>query len=320
MADTTRTDMQIHGTRAERVQDSILHAALWSARRLPYARRVPMFGALARASATVAPGFRRRILENLDYVWPEMTDDRRRDIAAQSLDNFGRALIEHFSMSEVAARMADVPPVGPGVEQLQALQSSGKPAIILTGHFGNHEAVWICLLSQGLRTGGFYRPMSNPYTNARYVAAAQFPGVGPLFSQDRAGMGRLLRHLKGGGNVLMLNDLYVGSGVEMEFLGRPAMTSLSAAELSLRMDAPMFPAFATRQPDGLTFRVDIEAPIPPGDAESMTAAFNRSIAARIEDDPGQWYWIHRRWKRKWNRGKGMEGDPHPAALPRRKAK
>ena len=119
---------------------------------------------------------------------------------------------------------------------------------------------------------------------------------------------------------MILNDLYVGGGVELEFLGKPARTALSTAELALRMNAELIPFYGIRQADGVNFRVVLEAPIPRGTASEMTEAFNRSIARRIEEDPGQWFWTHRRWKRKWQGGAGMEPDLHPAALPRQKSR
>lgn len=313
------TDEDVSGTTAEWLQDRALRAAVWTARRLPYDRRVPVFGALARRAAGRFTTFHRRMLENLDYVWPDLDPERRRAIASEAGDNFGRALIEHYSMAELAERMADVVPTGLGASALRQAQADGRPVVLLTGHFGNYEAARLSLIAQGVPLGGLYRPMANPYMNRHYVASVEGLGSGPLFPQGRQGMGQMLRHLKAGGAAMILNDLYVGSGVEMDFLGKPAMTGLSAAELALKLGAALIPFYGIRNPDGLSFRVEVEPEIPPTDAITMTAAFNRSLEARIAETPGQWFWIHRRWKRKWNRGKGMEPGLHPAALPRRKS-
>jgi KDO2-lipid IV(A) lauroyltransferase len=315
--DTQPDNEAISGTWSERGQDMTFRAALWSARRLPYARRVPWFGSLARRLSGGPLPYRQRMLENLDYVWPDLPEARRREIADQAADNAGRTMIEHYSMGELAQRLAATPPTGPGYEILKATRAENRPVIILTGHYSNHETLWISATGQGIPLGGFYRPLSNPYMNRHYVDTVKALGSGPLFSQDRAGMGRLMRYLRGGGGVVMLNDLYVGMGVEMDFLGKPAMTGLTAADLALRLDAPLLPAFSTRLADGLSFRIEIGAPIPHSDPETMTAAYTRSLEARILADPGQWFWAHRRWKRKWNKGQGAAPDLHPAAMPTR---
>ena len=309
----------VSGSWAHWGTDAGLRSAIWAARRLPYEKRIAIFGALSRNVLTRVGKFSRRMHDNLDYIWPEMPAIERNHIVSDAADNIGRAAIEHYSMTELTERMAGIHPIGDGVSTLMESRERGQPAIILTGHFGNYEAIWANFHAHGVPLGGFYRPMGNPYVNRHYVETVKMPGSGPLFAQDRAGMGRLLRHLKGGGGVLMLNDLYVGSGIEMDFLGKPAMTALSAAELALRVDAPLLPAFSTRRADGVSFDIEVDAAIPPSDPETMTAAFNRAIEARIEKHPGQWFWMHRRWKKKWNRGKGMASDLHPAALPRRKS-
>ena len=84
----------------------------------------------------------------------------------------------------------------------------------------------------------------------------------------------------------------------LPFLGHPARTALSAAELALRLKADLIPFFATRLPDGVSFRVELDAPIPPSDPETMTLAITRALETRILAHPGQWFWVHRRWKKR----------------------
>jgi len=68
------------------------------------------------------------------------------------------------------------------------------------------------------------------------------------------------------------------------------------AEMALRHDAILVPAYGIRRADGLSFDVVVEDPIPPGTPEAMTQALNDSLGRLVDRHPGQWLWIHRRWK------------------------
>jgi KDO2-lipid IV(A) lauroyltransferase len=71
---------------------------------------------------------------------------------------------------------------------------------------------------------------------------------------------------------------------------------LVAAQLALKYDLPMVPAYGTRTGDGSQFDVEFEDAIPHTDSVTMTSAFNDSLSARILGCPEQWYWMLRRWK------------------------
>ena len=262
---------------------------------LPYRWRVPAMGWLMARVIGPPAGYRRRALQNLALVWPEMPLNQRERIATDALDNVGRALIENYSSGPFKARMAQVTPRGPGLAALQAARAAGRPVLLLTAHFGNYEAARACLLGQGVPVGALYRPMSNPYFNAHYIKTLNAMG-GPNLPKGRLGLAGFVRQLKTGGTMALFFDLHAADGTPVSFLGKPALTALSAAQLALRYDAAMIPVYATRRPDGLHFDVEIEEPIPHGSALEMTQAVTRSLEARIAQVPGQWFWIHRRWK------------------------
>ena len=261
---------------------------------LPYRMRVPLLGALMRHVFGPIAGYRRRAMDNLAMIWPELPLGKRRDIANQALDNAGRSLIENYSTAAFTARQSGVIPTGAGVAALELAMAAGRPVILVSGHFGNYEAARACLVARGARIGGLYRPMANPYFNAHYVQTMQAFG-GPIFAQGRTGTAGFVRHLKTGGLLVLLFD-QSATGEAIDFLGKPAQTALSAAELALRYGADLIPFYGTRQPDGLSFAVELETPIPPATALEMTQALTRSLEARVRQNPGQWFWIHRRWK------------------------
>jgi KDO2-lipid IV(A) lauroyltransferase len=51
-----------------------------------------------------------------------------------------------------------------------------------------------------------------------------------------------------------------------------------------------------RNPDSESFRVEIGVPIDHSDPLTMTQEATKSLEDRITKDPGNWFWIHRRWK------------------------
>jgi KDO2-lipid IV(A) lauroyltransferase len=262
---------------------------------LPYKLRIPMMGVVVQKVIGPLAGYRSRALNNLALIWPDMPLNRRREIAAKCLNNVGRTFIENYSAKDFPERMSSNAVVGEGVLALDAAVAAGKPVILVTGHYGNYEATRAALKARGLHIGGLYRDMKNPYFNAHYVKTMEAFG-GPVFAQGRRGTAGFVRHLKSGGQLVLLFDQHVFDAPAFDFLGQPANTALSAAELALRYDATLIPFYGIRQPDGLTFETVLEAPVPPSDAMTMTQAITDSLAERVLHDPTQWFWVHRRWR------------------------
>ncbi|WP_286759999.1 MULTISPECIES: lysophospholipid acyltransferase family protein [Sulfitobacter] len=262
---------------------------------LPYKARIAFVGWVVQHVIGPVAGYRARALENLAMIWPQMPQERRAEIASKCLNNVGRSFIENYSARDFPKRMAKNTPTGAGVAALEKAAEQGKPVILVTGHYGNYEAMRACLVARGYDIGGLYRNMKNPYFNAHYVQTMEAFG-GPVFPQGRRGTAGFVRHLKDGGQLVLLFDQHVFGAPALDFLGQPANTALSAAELALRYDALLIPFYGIRQADGVSFDTVLEAPVPHSDAVTMTQALNDSLTARVEADPGQWFWVHRRWR------------------------
>lgn len=282
------------GLRA-RAENAVIMGMIGLALRLPMARRVAFMGWLAQHVVAPLSGANRRIRANLAHVMPDLPEPEVRRICRSVTNNFGRTMIEIFSGDEFLRTAAHMPVEGPGLAALEAARAEGRPVVLVTAHLGNHEAARSALRARGYQIGGLYMPMANAAFNRHYVAAMSRFG-GPLFARGREGLAGMLRHLRGGGMLGMLIDHYVEHGEILDFAGKPARTALSAAEVALRHKALLIPVYAIRQPDGVSFRIVMEEPVPHSDPVTMTQVLNDSIAAQVRAHPEQWFWVHRRWK------------------------
>lgn len=282
-------------TLRHRIEDGATALVIGTARLLPYRWRVPAMGAFSRF--VLGPlAMNRRIRANLRHVWPDLPRADIRRICHEVADNFGRSLIELHSGPEFARHAATLTPGGPGLAALDQAHAQGRPVILVSAHFGNYDAWRANLSARGFRVGGLYMPMTNPAANRRYVATIESIAR-PLFPRGAEGMTDMIRFLRSGGMLGLLGDHYMSHGELVDFLGKPAWTATSAAKMALKYNALLVPLYATRNPDGLTFRIEVETPIPHTDALTMTRALNDSASARVRQTPGQWFWLHRRWKK-----------------------
>ena len=262
---------------------------------LPYRVRVPIMGWIT--SRVVAPlaGFNKRVRHNLAHACPELSDAEVQQIVRGVTTNVGRVMIESYSGAAFVDRLRRAPFSGPGVETLDTCRAEGNPAVMVSGHFGNHNAARGALVARGYPIGALYNPMKNAYFNAHYVDALAEVGT-PLYPRGRRGLAHFVRHLREGGMAGILVDQYMHQGALVTFFGQPAPTALSAAELALKYECPLVPAYAIRSPNGLDFEIIVEAPIPHSDPMTMTQAINDSLEARVRTHMDQWFWVHRRWK------------------------
>jgi KDO2-lipid IV(A) lauroyltransferase len=266
------------------------------ARILPYRARLAFAAGFARTLVAAVPDLRRRVEGNLRLIFPDMPEPERRRIRGAMASSFGRTMIEVMTRRAFQAHGAWSGPSGPGWEALKAAQAEGRGALLVSGHFGQWEAVRAALKAQGIESGAMIRPVKNPWLNRDYLANVEAGGR-PVIGRDGAGLRELVRHLRRGGVMAILLDQNTRRGLPIDFLGHPAPSGTFAAELALKHGLPMIPVYGTRQPDGLHVAVEFEAPIPPGTPEAMTQAAADSLAARVRAHPEQYYWLHRRWKK-----------------------
>lgn len=312
MAEPTTTE-DPQGNWQEWAVDRAFRGMIRTALALPWERRVAMMGWLMRRVVAPRAGWRNRALANMAYIWPDMPLSERETLADRVAENVGRTIVENYDVPGMLRRMGNEPLQGDGVAALEQARAEGRPVLFVTGHFGNHEAPRAALVARGYQIGGLYRPMSNPYFNAHY-AANMHNLSGPVFEQGRRGTTGLVRHVRQGGMAALLFDVYDSHGTPIDFLGKPAPTLTSAAEIANRGDALMIPYFGRRRADGLGLDAVIEAPIPKDDPVEMMREATRRLEARIAEDPEQWFWFHRRWKPKRQRRRAaakMGPNPSP---------
>ena len=276
--------------------ENLISATLIGALRLlPYPRRVAFSGWVMCHVIGPLAGYRRRVRDNLALIWPGLPQNEVARLTRAVLDNVGRTLAELYSPQEFKANVAGTPLLGEGLGQILAAQAQGRSVILVSGHFGNHDIARAIMATRGMAVGALYRPQRNPYFDRHFAATIRAVSE-PLFARGRRGLAELVTHLRRGGILGMLIDQHIQHGAALTFLGHRALTALSAADLALKYDCLLVPVYGIRHADGLHFDLLVEPAIPHTTAAEMTQALNNSLERQVRAHPGQWFWVHRRWK------------------------
>lgn len=279
----------------ERLRDRLTLALVRALMVLPFGLRVRLAGAAGRLIGRVTP-LRGRVAESVRHFLPDLPESEVRRIATEVPGNLARMIIEVLSPQDLGPLAATLPVQGPGLPALDAAQAQGRPVILVSAHFGNYDAWRLALIARGHEVGGYFKELGNPAMNRRYREAVSASGQ-PMFPDTPEGLRALVRFLRKGGMLGILIDLDRPNGVMLDFLGQPTRTVLSMAEMALRYDALLVPVWGIRTSGTPGFRVQIDAPVPPSDARTMTQALNDAFAAQVRQHPEQWVWWHNRRKK-----------------------
>ncbi len=188
---------------------------------------------------------------------------------------------------------------GPGTERL--LREPGRGLLIASAHLGNWEVAAravsmikpMCLV---------YRPFNNPLLDRATHKTRSGEGLRFVSRLDHEPM-KFIHALAGGEIVALMIDQHAAKArVAVDFFGRPAWTTRSAAMLHLTTRAPLLVACAIRT-GPLRYEIHFIGPITAprtGDREQDVHAITQVLTAEIEKMarrfPEQYMWGHRRWK------------------------
>jgi KDO2-lipid IV(A) lauroyltransferase len=254
-------------------------------------------GGLARVLGPLLP-VSRVAGRNLRAAMPGLGGAERRRLIRAVWENLGRTVGElpHLAALEITAE-------GPGFAVEGAEHLRPGPAIYVSAHYGNWEALPVIVARSGHVFSSFYRAARNTRVDAliQTLRLGALRRAVPMFPKGAAGARGAVAHLAAGGAIGMLLDQKLNDGIAVPFLGLPAMTAPAAAAFALRYRYPVIPGRIEREAPA-RLRLIVEAPLDlpdSGDREAdirtLTGAINARFGAWITANPGAWLWLHRRW-------------------------
>ncbi|MFB3829476.1 MAG: lysophospholipid acyltransferase family protein [Bryobacteraceae bacterium] len=256
---------------------------------------------LARAYAGVLdralPRLRRTALRNLEFAMPELDEAGRLRTVEEVFDSIARVLAAFAKFPRIQRRNVAEWIRCEGLEYYREAKRRGKGVLVATAHLGNWElsAYAHALLTEPMNV--LVRPLDNPYIDRMVERRRALSGNRVIAKKDFArGILAALRRNEAVG-ILIDQNAAPENGVFVDFFGVPACAGTGFARLAAHSGATVIPGFATWSGEERRYVLRFYPPVPvSGDAAVDTAAVQRALEAAIRREPGQWLWIHRRWK------------------------
>lgn len=243
--------------------------------------------------------YRRVALRNLALAYPEWSDAEVRRTARETFRHFGRGVLEFFYLLNLSQEEIDSWVTLEGKEHLDAAISKGNGAVLITAHLGNWELFARKVVLLGYKLNVIARDSDDPAMTGIANTVRQSGGY-KVFGRDNAAL-PAIRCLRKNEFLGILPDQNTGSGIFVDFFGRPVATATGPAVFSIKTGAPIICGFARRTRNGfkglfkpldVNLSGDEEA-----DVRAVTAAMTKAIEDEVREDPAQWLWLHDRWKR-----------------------
>ena len=261
---------------------------------LPFEKRVYWGGQVCKFLLPLVRNFYERVDKNLRLIYPFMSHQKRKEFIKENSQMIGKSFIELMFNREFQKRNNKIAYNKEELAPLIAAKKIKQPIIIISGHIGSWEAVRSVLKKYGLTSGALYQRNRNIFYERLHLSAIKEGGE-PIFEVGRSGTRKMISLVRSGGIVALMIDQAVNEGEYFQFLGNPAKTSTSIAQIALKYGALLIPAYGIRTDIG-GIEVFFDKPIELKNVNSITQTMNSSLEKRVKANPTQWYWPHRRWK------------------------
>ena len=183
---------------------------------------------------------------------------------------------------------------------LREAVANKEPILILAPHLGCWEVLNFWLAREfGLHA--MFAPSGLPELDALVKQGREHFGT-TMYPATARGVAGLVRAMRKGALTAILPDQVADrrSGRFAPFFGQPAYTGTLSCKLVKQTNARVFMAWARRLPgdEGFEIRVRPADPdIHDEDLDHALRAMNRSIEALILEDPSQYLWSYKRFRR-----------------------
>ncbi len=286
--------------------DRIAAALLWSLAHAPLG--------LARfytALLDVAiPRLRRTAMRNLELAYPEKSPAERRAIANQVFGSIARLIWVFARFPQMDRQNIHQWIRYEGLEHYLEAKKAGRGILFATAHFGNWE---LSAFAHALMTEPMHimiRPLDNPGIDRLVENRRQLSGNRLIVKWDSARAVLRALHRNEAVGILIDQNTSLEEGVFVDFFGTPACANTAFAKIAAKTGAAVIPGFAVWSDEDRKYILKFHPPLEisaaghgnpadpgnPADAAEVTRRLHAVLEQVIREHPGQWLWIHRRWK------------------------
>jgi KDO2-lipid IV(A) lauroyltransferase len=245
------------------------------------------------------PGKRKHILQtNLRLCFPEHSDAQREVLARSTFQHVIRSYLERgvqwYGSADTLSRLVQLD------SAIELQDRYEQPTIFLGFHFAAIEAT--CMYYSILHpVASIYTPMSDEVTDT--ISRQQRGRFGTQMIPRNGSAREILKVLKSGTPIMLAADMDFGlrDSVFAPFFGVPACTLTAVSRLAQLSGARVVPFVAEVLPDYRGYKLNIFEALenfPSGDAHADAVRTNQFLEERIRSTPDQYYWVHRRFKRR----------------------
>ena len=251
----------------------------------------------------------RRVMENLAIAFPDLSEGDRKRIAAQQWENLGRTALEGlrvdlFLRDEQRIEVS----VGSAIEA--TLKRPGG-LVFVSMHSANWEVAAIPFRCYRVAVG-LYKTIKNPLVDSYVVDRRRPVYPGGLLTHGVNVPGRVIRWVRAGNAMAMLADQREPNGVDVTLFGIPVKASPFPAMVARRLGVPLLAVRTLRLPRSRFKAEIVEIPVEvsadwEADVVAATQALQDQYERWIRDRPGEWMWVHDRWREfRKTRSQGVE--------------
>ena len=273
-----------------------------TARVFPRKLLIRIASALGALAFYVSGRYRRVAYKNLRMTFGvSLSETQVYQITKNVFQTFAKSFIAEFPWSATATPQMIRDLVELRQEDrvvIDRLLAMNRGMIVTTAHFGNFELLGPRFQAEGYKIAVVVRndknsKLAETINDVRRHAYEVIPR-GQAAKQ-------VIKRLRSGWVVAMLPD-QKSDDLLLSFFGIPTGTVAGPAVMALRTGAPILPIYCVRQDDD-SHKIELGEPIipmPTADADhdirQIMSEVNMSIESVVRRHPGQWLWLHDRWR------------------------
>ncbi|MES2624012.1 MAG: lysophospholipid acyltransferase family protein [Pseudomonadota bacterium] len=242
---------------------------------------------------------------NLALCFPDRDEKERNKLGRESLQHTFQAILETGAVwLWPYPKTLHLILAVEGLDLLHAAKAAGKGVIVMSPHIGNWEILGLYLATcECGPTSQLYQALESKSLDALIHTARSRSGA-QMVATDNKGIGVLLRTLRNGEIVGILPDQVPAEngGEFAPFFNTPTLTMSLLNRLQQKTGAEIIVgrAVRTKRDNKEGFIIRFNSPEPSIYAEHMSealAGLNHTIEKMIADNPEQYGWEYKRFKR-----------------------